>query len=57
MPQWANPNQRMVFGCVEIATMLFHKNKHQTWLMEYHLEVALENSKKLYLLFAGTSEN
>lgn len=54
MPQWANPNQRMVFGCVEIATMLFHKNKHQTWLMEYHLEVALENSKKLYLLFAGT---
>jgi hypothetical protein len=54
MLQWASPSQKMVFDCVQIAIMLYHRNRHQILLREYPLEVFLVNSKKLYLLFVGT---
>lgn len=51
MLQWASPNLKMVFDCVPIATVLYHRNRHQILLREHHPEVFLENSKKLSLLF------
>jgi hypothetical protein len=54
MRRWASPSLKMVFDCILTATMLYHRNRHQILLREHPLEVSLENSKKLYLLFVGT---